>query len=377
MQTTSRDGECMIVCNLDMNTFFYEHEDNDIVCFGAGNEFKDMLHNFSEFPWHRKIISLLDNDCDKWGKDVVADHFAYRIMSPSEFFQRENRNFVLLICSSYYKSILSQLENISSLNDCKCYIYEFMACKSLHENIPIKKDGAFLIPPMIHYCWFGKTEIPEHFKRCMESWRKFCPEYEIIEWNEHNCDIKENQFAFEAYQAGKFGFVPDYFRLKIVYEHGGIYLDTDVELLRNLDNLRREEAFCGLERPGIVAFGLGFAAQKKNPILFKMLQRYQDMEFSMDSNQQKKFVSPALQTKDLVALGMRPGNHWQKVGSMTIFPVEVLSPKHFISGETEITDYSYAVHHYAASWLSDNLKSDIQTKWRTAQEVLNRTSYPN
>ena len=334
-----------------------------------------MLHNFPEFPWNDKIIALLDNDSNKWGKYVTFNGYSYLIDSPMSFFQRRQDDFIVIICNSYYKEILEQLDAIASLNSCKCYVYEFMMCKSLHEKIPIKKEGNFLIPPIIHYCWFGKGEIPDKFKRCIETWYKFCPTYQIVKWDEDNCNIEENKFALEAYKAKKYGFVPDYFRLKIIFEHGGIYLDTDVELLKNLDDLRRESSFCGLERPGVVALGLGFGAKKHNPIILHMLQRYETLQFSMDSKEQKNIVSPALQTKDLIARGMRPGNHWQQVEEMTIFPIEVLSPKHFITGETEITEYSYAIHHFAASWVSENQKLGIASKQALAQELLSDVEY--
>lgn len=360
----------MILHSTDMKTFFDQYQRQNIVCFGAGNEFCDMIRNFSEFQWHQKIIALLDNDKRKWGKYVEIGEGRYRVESPSEFFQNNDGDYVIIICNSYYREIKKQLDAISKLDHRKCYIYEFMMCKSLHEHIPIKKSGAFLIPPVIHYCWFGKGNIPDNFKRCIESWHKFCPRYKIIEWNEENCNLEENKFAFEAYKAKKYGFVPDYFRLKIIYENGGIYLDTDVEVLKNLDDLRRESSFCGLERPGVVAFGLGFGAQKHNPIILQMLQRYQTLQFSTDSEEQKKIVSPPLQTKDLIELGMRPGNHWQQIKEMTIFPIEVLSPKHFVTGETEITEYSYAIHHFAASWVSEKQKLGITSKQVFAQELL-------
>lgn len=89
-----------------------------------------------------------------------------------------------------------------------------------------------MIPKIIHYCWFGGAEIPEHDKKCIESWKKYCPDYQIIRWDESNYDYKKNPYMKEAYEAKKWGFVPDFARLDIVYEHGGIYLDTDVEIIR-------------------------------------------------------------------------------------------------------------------------------------------------
>ena len=104
-----------------------------------------------------------------------------------------------------------------------------------------------MIPKVIHYCWFGKNELPEDAKRCIASWKKFCPDYEIIEWNETNYDVRKNKYMSDAYDEKKWAFVSDYARIDIIYNYGGIYLDTDVELLRPLDELLKDKMFCGWE----------------------------------------------------------------------------------------------------------------------------------
>ena len=130
-----------------------------------------------------------------------------------------------------------------------------------------------MIPKIIHYCWFGGNEIPEHDKKCIESWKKYCPDYKIIRWDESNYDYKKNSYMREAYEAKKWGFVPDYARLDIVYEHGGIYLDTDVELVKNIDELLEHKAYMGFEVGGeFVSPGLGFGAEKNFPLFKKMME---------------------------------------------------------------------------------------------------------
>ena len=120
-----------------------------------------------------------------------------------------------------------------------------------------------MIPKIIHYCWFGGTEIPEADQKCMASWRKYCPDYTIMRWDESNYDYTKNQYMREAYEAKKWGFVPDFARLDIVYTYGGIYLDTDVEIIRNIDDLLVNSAYMGFESGGAaVNPGLGFGAEK-------------------------------------------------------------------------------------------------------------------
>ena len=134
-----------------------------------------------------------------------------------------------------------------------------------------------MIPKVIHYCWFGGKKIPLEFRRYMKSWRKFCPDYEIREWNESNFDVFAHPFTKSAYEAKAWAFVSDYARLKVVYEHGGIYLDTDVELLKSFDELLMEQGFAGMERPGVVALGLGFGAEPKHPLIKEFMEYYENL----------------------------------------------------------------------------------------------------
>ena len=119
-----------------------------------------------------------------------------------------------------------------------------------------------MIPKVIHYCWFGHNPLPERYKEWIKSWKRYCPDYEIVEWNESNYDVTKHPYMRAAYDAKKWGFVSDYARLDIIYENGGIYLDTDVELVKNLDELLYQEGFAGVDSSGRLSTGLGFGARK-------------------------------------------------------------------------------------------------------------------
>ena len=136
-----------------------------------------------------------------------------------------------------------------------------------------------MIPKKIHYFWIGGKSMPEKNKTCVESWKKFCPDYEIIEWNESNYDFSECTYMAQAYEAELWGFVPDYARLDIICREGGIYLDTDVELLKSLDDLLSCKAFMGFENRKSVAPGLGFGAEPGNEILKQMRDLYHSFSF--------------------------------------------------------------------------------------------------
>lgn len=138
-----------------------------------------------------------------------------------------------------------------------------------------------MIPKVIHYCWFGRNEKSDLIKSCIESWQKYCPEYQIIEWNENNFDVNTCEYTREAYLARKWAFVSDYARLKIIFENGGIYLDTDVELKKGLDNCLNYHAWFAQDDIRYINTGLGFGACKGNLLLKKMLDIRSARSFDM------------------------------------------------------------------------------------------------
>ena len=129
------------------------------------------------------------------------------------------------------------------------------------------------IPKIIHYVWLGDKKKPELFYRCLESWKKYCPDYEIKEWNEKNFDFSQSRFAKEAYSQKKWGFVPDYIRAKVLYDYGGIYLDTDVELTKSFDNLLNNEFLISFENNVYLETAV-LASRPKHPFLKKMCDFY-------------------------------------------------------------------------------------------------------
>ena len=208
------------------------------------------------------------------------------------------------------------------------------------------------IPKVIHYCWFGKGKMPKLTRKCIESWKKYCPDYEIICWNEENFDYTRNQYAKEAYEAGKWAFVSDYVRLKVVYDNGGIYMDTDVELIKPLDPLLGYKGYIGFEKSGNIATGLGFGAEKGNEIIGKMLDDYDSITFIKPDGSYDFTPCPDRNSAALIELGMDLKNTDQIFKGVLFLPDEYLSPMDYYTGKKHITENTYSIHHYAASWTS-------------------------
>ena len=208
-----------------------------------------------------------------------------------------------------------------------------------------------MIPKTIHYCWFGRNPKPKLAEKCIRSWKKYCPGYEIIEWNEDNFDISSAPlYVRQAYEAKKWAFVTDYVRLKVVYDHGGIYMDTDVELLKNIDFLREHEAYFGFEDGKYVNTGLGFGAQKGNPILLEMMEDYRDIPFVLEDGTFDVTACPGRNTKVFLKHGLIQNNAKQMVGDCLILPSDYLCPIDYSTGKVTRTENTISIHWFSASW---------------------------
>lgn len=211
------------------------------------------------------------------------------------------------------------------------------------------------IPKIIHYCWFGRGEIPEQDMRCIESWKEFCPDYEIIQWNEDNYDVTQVPYMQEAYEAHKWAFVSDYARIDLVCRYGGIYMDTDVELLKSLDNLLDCTGYAGVESDSAcVAFGLGFGAEKGSAILKELCDYYRTLHFQHDDGTLDLTPNPIIVTEYLKKKGYRfEQGEINSMGEFTVFPEEYFCPQAFSTGKIKITKNTYSIHHYHTSWQTE------------------------
>ena len=218
------------------------------------------------------------------------------------------------------------------------------------------------IPKVIHYCWFGRGKLPKLAKKCIKSWKKYCPDYEIICHNEDNFDLTQNRYLREAYEAKQWAFVSDYARLKIIYDQGGIYLDTDVELLKPLDQLLDQNGFMGFDEKGIVATGLGFGAEKGNPIVGEFLKDYDEISFLREDGTYDLTPCPDRNTAALKRLGMDLTNTHQTFMDTVFLPQEYLCPMDYYTGKKTITDKTFSIHHYSASWTSSVTKRTTRLK---------------
>lgn len=211
------------------------------------------------------------------------------------------------------------------------------------------------IPKVIHYFWFGKNPEPQIVKECIKSWKKYCPDYEIKRWDENNFDINVCAYVKEAYDAKKWAFVSDYARFYVLKKYGGIYLDTDVELIKNIDPIIEKGPFLALENQfyDSVAPGLGMAAYPNMSLVNKIILDYDHSHFKLSNGvYDQKPVGKRIVDNFLKNDGLKNVNGIQKVDEFLIYPSDYFCPLNFLTGITTITNNTVAIHHYASSWWS-------------------------
>ena len=211
-----------------------------------------------------------------------------------------------------------------------------------------------MIPKIIHYCWFGGKELPEGAKRCIDSWKKFLPDYEIKEWNESNFDISQNQYVREAYESRKFAFVTDFVRLYALAKEGGIYMDTDVEVLKSYNPFLHHTAFSGFENNNYVPTGMR-ASEKGGQWVSDLLAGYAERRFIKEDGTFDMTTNTFTITEYMKKKGLICNNTYQDFpGLVTLYPADYFCPKDHTNGKIQLTVNSVCIHHFTASWIPHN-----------------------
>lgn len=207
-----------------------------------------------------------------------------------------------------------------------------------------------MIPKKIHYCWFGRNPLPKSALKCITSWRRFFPDYEIVEWNEDNFDVNIIPYTSEAYKLKKYAFVSDYARFHILYYHGGLYFDTDVEVIRPMEDIIERGAFMGMEESSFVAPGLGMGAEPKLAIYEEIIQYYSSLHYIDNVGNILPGTVVKHTTDVLVKNGFRISPVLQQVGCVWIYPNDYFNPLEDATGRLNITPNTRSIHWYSKTW---------------------------
>ena len=354
------------IINGGIDDFQTQLEDKKLAVWGCGRVARDI---YDKWRLQNKIQFFVDNDATK---TVFETKYEKVPVIRLEQFIRcvDIQNTVLLISPIYTApEIIAQLDNIQKLNGLDCYIARMVG--EYYEPGKFSfTTGPQIIPKKIHYCWFGGKEKPEKIKRCMDSWYKYCTDYEIIEWNESTYDVTKERYMCEAYENKQWSFVSDYARLDIVYNEGGIYLDTDVELLKSPDELLCDEMYCGALIEYMCNTGIGFGAIARHPLIRKMRDYYDDKSFYNDDGSLNLTQCTYYQDPVLQEYGFDLRNRYQKIDGVVYYPSEVLNPKGMSGFAENFTDKTISIHHGTALWLSQKDKTSLDNYGQKMKERL-------
>lgn len=244
------------------------------------------------------------------------------------------------------------------------------------------------IPKIIHYCWFGGNPKPKLAEKCIKSWKKYCPDYEIIEWNERSFDLDAAPaYVQQARQAGRWAFVSDYVRLRALTERGGIYMDTDVELVKPLDAYCGHQAFAGFEHPERIQTGL-LACEAGFPLFLEFLSYYDSANFLKPDGTPDTTTNVQILTNLCLKKGLVCNDRLQTVEGLTIYPREFFCPVDFDTKQLKKTRKTVAIHWFSGSWQTEQerqylhaeasrLKRERRSKLRVAigHRLLGQTGY--
>ena len=341
-----------------------------VVIYGAGMIGRIVVpYIISKHDLNDYVECYVDRDSRKIGKKVTIGTKEIEIKNPDILINNCNP-IIILITNSNYFPVIEYLDKLDSLKDSECYIVPIMQKLDQRENIP----------RIIHYCWFGGGEIPDYLKKCIDSWYRVCPDYEIIRWDENNYDVNKYLYTRQAYEKGKYGFVSDVARLDILYRNGGVYLDTDVELIKHLDSFLFNKGFVGVERWGNINSGGGIGAVPQHPMIREMLDYRLEFPFVYEDGTLNLETNGLYETIPFVRHGMRIDNTLQIVNDMTVYPASVFHPYDYMSCEERIEADTVSIHRFYGGWMEPKDKqtrANTQDAYKAVLDRMSKSTYTN
>ena len=344
--------------NISPDDFYAELQGKTLYLFGAG---RASSHFHEVFCHYYPVANIIDNNANLYNTTTRLNSQSVKIISLASFVDIVKRsdinNILLLVTPVFYgHKILEQLDGIAALEGLPCALGSFLRYYPIAHKEVLFTQGKNIIPKKIHYCWFGGKPIPAHLQKYIDGWKVLCPDYEITQWNESNYDVFKNTYMYEAYKAKKWGFVPDYARLDIIYEHGGIYLDTDVALLRSPDVLLNDRTFFCFGNNDGVLLGVGFGGEARHPLLKSLRDFYNDKSFIKADGSYNDAPCYVYQHPVLKDWGFKLRNEYQKIDGVVLYPSGILADV-----GAPVTKQTVAQHNPQLSWVN----ADEQQSFRS------------
>lgn len=344
----------------ELSAYLQQTQNAGIVCFGAGMVAQHVKYFFEIYNLWDRVRCFVDNDPDKQGKLISIGKRIFPIINPLELRKERYASDFILILVEYTEQIEKQLLEQKYLKPLFYLKYLSINREIIRKSFTYEKSNIFKmvqkksemkIPPILHYCWFGHGEIPPEQQNCLRTWKRYCPDYTIMMWDESNYNVNVCKYVREAYETKNYAFVSDYARMDVVYQYGGIYLDTDVEIKQNLDWLRNYRAFFSYGKWPAINSGCGFGAEPQSELV-RTIRDYprKYIPFIMENGKWNRTTNCYYESVVLEEYGF-----CMNFLSQIVEDVLVLSPLFFPSSlhmdliEKE-SAFIMAQHHDAGSW---------------------------
>jgi len=346
---------------LDLNEFRHHISSKKILCYGGGDVGIRVIAIMENWGKQADILGFIDSNPNKWDKRLCYDKFSYPIISIDRALKNLPENVIILVtCSTMsanISEIMEMLNQYEELRNIECFSIAEIAQQQLlqsdYKEI-VRESENMLIPKKIHYCWFGGKK-PIFIEHMIDSWKEMCPDYEVIEWNEKNYDFTKNKYMRQAYAAKMWGFVSDYVRLDIIYRYGGIYLDTDVKILKSPDDLLYQKCFFIKDASFFVNTGGGFGAQKGALVLKEMMDYYEEIPFISEDCTMNKQSCVLHQYNILKRYGLTIDDQFQTVCEANIYPM-LLDGTDMFTMQVRNSEKAYFAHYGTAIWVNNSLE---------------------
>lgn len=347
----------MVRPDFNLSEFEEYISDKKCICFGAGLQGLHIIYLFENWKLTDNILAFVDNDPEKWNSFYEVENYSYPILRLEDTLKLINKNVALIITCADVMGIVQQLEKYKEFQNTICLslteIAQMQLLKSDYEKVVCESQTP-LIPKKIHYSWFG-GDMPKPMRDRVQRWRELCPDYEFYEWNEKNTDVSKSVYMSEAYKAKKWGFVPDYIRLDSVYKYGGIYMDTDVELLQRPDALLYQNAFAISDGSFFINLGAGFGAEPNFPIIKEWRDYYNDLHFIKPDGKLDLTACQIHQYRVLRKYNIRLADVMQKIGGINMYPM-IMASTNTYSMQMKESEKAFFAHYGVSSWMSEKHK---------------------
>lgn len=340
------------------NSSFYNFVDyikkteKKIVCYGAGMLPLYTEPLFQNYGLTSNVVLFIDGDTQKWGHQMRYAGRDIRVETPEYLAGMDAAKHVVLITAEKYKEIEQMLVRLGLPENWECHSYPCMNL-TYFKSIKVRhvvSDVPARIPRVIHYTWFGGKEKQMLQRRCIESWHRFCPDFEIREWNEETYDVHKNQYVAAAYDCKKWAYVSDYARMDVLYQYGGIYLDTDVELFRSLEPLLGTDAFLCFGEWPVPNSGAGTGCVKGNILMRELMETRERVSFIQNDGKGDPRTNSNYEMKVLQNHGFRMDFTSQLTDGIALYPPDVIAPASVIGENAFVTERTLGIHHCLNTW---------------------------